>query len=86
MAVSLFVLGATLAVALILLKTFQSFQNAGRKPLPPGPKGLPLIGNLNDMPPPGVLEAHHWLKHKELYGGFLFAMCFQYDVSLSLVM
>ncbi|KAM5368099.1 hypothetical protein ACJZ2D_009703 [Fusarium nematophilum] len=37
-------------------------------PLPPGPKGLPLVGNVLDLPKPGVLEAHHWLKHKELYG------------------
>ncbi|KAI0466898.1 cytochrome P450 [Xylaria cf. heliscus] len=37
-------------------------------PLPPGPRGLPLVGNLNDLPKPGVLEAHHWLKHKKLYG------------------
>ncbi|KAH7139807.1 cytochrome P450 [Dactylonectria estremocensis] len=43
-------------------------KNADRLPLPPGPKGLPLVGNLNDLPEPGVLEAHHWLKHKELYG------------------
>jgi cytochrome P450 len=37
-------------------------------PLPPGPKGLPLIGNINDLPKPGILECHHWLKHKDLYG------------------
>ncbi|KAI0128219.1 putative cytochrome P450 oxidoreductase OrdA-like protein [Hypoxylon sp. NC0597] len=37
-------------------------------PLPPGPRGLPIFGNLNDLPKPGVFEAHHWLKHKELYG------------------
>ncbi|KAK5361817.1 hypothetical protein LTR20_009397 [Exophiala xenobiotica] len=43
-------------------------RNAGRAPLPPGPKGLPVLGNLNDLPKPGVLEAHHWLKHKDLYG------------------
>lgn len=43
-------------------------RNANRAPLPPGPKGLPLLGNLNDLPKPGVLEAHHWLKHKDLYG------------------
>jgi hypothetical protein len=42
-----------------------------RPPLPPGPKGLPLLGNLNDLPPPGVVEAFHWLKHKELYGAIL---------------
>ena len=70
MAVSLLSLGITIASAFILLKLLSSFKNAGRPQLPPGPKGLPLIGNLNDMPPPGVLEAHHWLKHKELYGGF----------------
>lgn len=39
-----------------------------RPPLPPGPKGLPLVGNLSHLPPPGVFEAHHWLKFKDLYG------------------
>ncbi|KAM5376056.1 hypothetical protein ACJA88_007167 [Fusarium oxysporum] len=39
-----------------------------RPPLPPGPKGLPLLGNLSHLPPPGVFEAHHWLKFKDLYG------------------
>ncbi|KAH7317139.1 cytochrome P450 [Stachybotrys elegans] len=38
-------------------------------PLPPGPKGLPIVGNVFDMPPPGVPEWQHWQKHKELYGG-----------------
>ena len=42
-----------------------------RPPLPPGPKGLPLVGNLNDLPPPGVVEAFHWLKHKDRYGAIL---------------
>ncbi|KAF5231552.1 hypothetical protein FANTH_13355 [Fusarium anthophilum] len=43
--------------------------NASKQaPLPPGPKGLPVVGNLNDLPPPGVCEAHHWLKFKDLYG------------------
>ena len=46
-----------------------------RAPLPPGPKGLPLLGNLNDLPQPGVLEAHHWLKHKDLYGMFEQCSC-----------
>jgi hypothetical protein len=36
--------------------------------LPPGPKGSPIFGNVNDLPKPGMLECHHWLKHKDLYG------------------
>lgn len=39
-----------------------------RLPLPPGPKPLPLIGNLRDLPPAGAVESEHWLKHKDLYG------------------
>lgn len=42
--------------------------NRTGRPLPPGPKGVPLLGNVNDLPTPDVLECHHWLKHKELYG------------------
>lgn len=39
-------------------------------PLPPGPKGIPILGNLTDLPQPGMLECHHWLKHKDLYGAY----------------
>lgn len=37
-------------------------------PLPPGPKPKPIVGNLADLPPDGVPEWEHWLKHKDLYG------------------
>ncbi|KAJ5623805.1 hypothetical protein N7510_000114 [Penicillium lagena] len=37
-------------------------------PLPPGPKGKPIIGNLLDLPAAGKQEWQHWLKHKDLYG------------------
>lgn len=54
-------------VALYLIRRLLQGQGDGR-PLPPGPKGIPFIGNINDMPKPGTLEYLHWLKHKELYG------------------
>lgn len=37
-------------------------------PLPPGPKGLPFVGNIADLPPKGTLEWQHWLKLKDRYG------------------
>lgn len=37
--------------------------------LSPGPKPLPILGNVRDLPPKGVPEYHqHWLKHKDTYG------------------
>ncbi|EJT68232.1 hypothetical protein GGTG_14190 [Gaeumannomyces tritici R3-111a-1] len=37
-------------------------------PLPPGPKPVPLLGNISDMPKLGVIEYTHWLSHKDKYG------------------
>lgn len=36
--------------------------------LPPGPKPLPIIGNIMDLPQKGAPEFEHWLKHKDAYG------------------
>ncbi|PFH61491.1 hypothetical protein XA68_17216 [Ophiocordyceps unilateralis] len=35
---------------------------------PPGPRPIPILGNLFDLPPPGTVEYRHWLTHKDKYG------------------
>ncbi|KAF5597878.1 oxidoreductase [Fusarium pseudocircinatum] len=39
-----------------------------RKNLPPGPKPLPILGNIKDMPDGTTPEYQHWIKFKDLYG------------------
>ena len=56
-------------IGVIITKTL--FDRITRKtslPLPPGPKGLPLLGNLTDLPTGTAPEYKHWLKHKDEYG------------------
>ena len=48
-------------VAMLYLTTRPS------KNLPPGPRGWPLVGNIRDLPPPGVLDWEHWWKYRR-YG------------------
>ncbi|KAH6995360.1 cytochrome P450 [Ilyonectria destructans] len=59
---------ATALLLAILISKWVTGSKGTQANLPPGPKGLPLVGNVFDLPKPGELEAHHWLKHKDIYG------------------
>lgn len=56
--------------ALIALLSFAIYRKLFRKPknLPPGPKGLPLIGNVFDFPPKGTPDYIHWKSMTDKYG------------------
>ncbi|KAG5952497.1 hypothetical protein E4U58_000765 [Claviceps cyperi] len=60
----------TLLAALLTIILYSRRGSASRLylPLPPGPKGLPIVGNVFDLPPAGIPEYEHWLTHKDAYG------------------
>ena len=55
--------------ALIGYLVYQQSTQKSRRKHPPGPKPLPILGNVRDFPPDGTPEYKHWIKHKDLYGG-----------------
>lgn len=63
---------STIILGVIVLIGYVAYWQSTQKSrhrLPPGPKPLPILGNIKDFPPDGVPEYQHWLRHKDLYGG-----------------
>lgn len=59
----------TAVIIIIAIFIYQTIKKRERKShLPPGPKPLPFIGNVLDLPPKETPEFQHWLKHKDKYG------------------
>ncbi|KAK8143147.1 hypothetical protein G3M48_007628 [Beauveria asiatica] len=66
MAIPIWFTWVLVAVVGYLVYRKSTSRNTSR--LPPGPKPIPVLGNINDLPPPGKLEYQHWLEHKDVHG------------------
>jgi fumagillin biosynthesis cytochrome P450 monooxygenase len=65
---ALFWLTKICIAAVLSVVVYQLYNTCKRDlKLPPGPKPLPIIGNIMDLPPKGKPEFKHWAEHKS-YG------------------
>ncbi|PON22939.1 hypothetical protein TGAM01_v208194 [Trichoderma gamsii] len=55
-------------IALISFAIYHQLFRSKKKNLPPGPKGLPIVGNVLDLPPKGVPDYIHWKSVTDKYG------------------
>ncbi|KAF4454285.1 hypothetical protein F53441_3159, partial [Fusarium austroafricanum] len=63
----LLLLPAVVLAAFIVYYVLFPKKKTGGLDLPPGPKPLPLVGNIFDLPPAGKAEYKPWAKFKDLY-------------------
>ncbi len=65
---ALVVSAAVLLIFLYLKRNSARLSSSSKLPLPPGPKGLPVIGNLLDMPTSFEWETYHkWCKELGMF-------------------
>ncbi|VUC29905.1 unnamed protein product [Clonostachys rosea] len=52
----------------VLRLAYEKWRRKSHINLPPGPKPLPIVGNVLDLPPKGLPQARHWKSHHDKYG------------------
>ena len=57
-----------LITGLLVVRYLARWLLVKKPPLPPGPRGLQIVGNMFDLPPPGQPEYQHWLGFKDRHG------------------
>ncbi|KAJ4858734.1 cytochrome p450 domain-containing protein [Trichoderma breve] len=60
--------GIIVLIGVLVYSLFFRKKREALLPLPPGPKPIPILGNIRDGPPPGVPEFEHWVTFKDKYG------------------
>lgn len=67
----MFTILALVAFIALAFSIFRFVNGKKNLRLPPGPKGLPLLGNIFDLPPDGSRDWEHWATFKDRYGNIV---------------